>query len=122
MRNGSGTPGVQKMWPQYALLPLTFVMINVNTASVNVTAIFPVRFPAPGSNPNKISKKNKKEKCQHVRQKLFVMMTNVWLHDFIANKNNDRFEERLDALMAPFLYFSRILLLPPRRQTATKLH
>ena len=97
-RKYNGTPGVQKICDQYALLPFTLVIINVNTANTNVTAILPVRFPAPGKSPSKISKEYKEEKGQHVRQELFVMMPNIWFHDFIANKNNNGFKKRLDSL------------------------
>ena len=61
-RNGSGTPGVQKMCDQYALLPFTLVIMKVKTASVNVMEILPVKLPAPGSNPNKFPKRIKKNK------------------------------------------------------------
>jgi hypothetical protein len=62
IRKGSGTPGVQKMCDQYVPVPFTFVIINVNKASVNVTAMFPVKFAAPGNRPNRFPKRIKKNR------------------------------------------------------------
>ena len=58
--NGNGTPGVQNICDQYALLPFTFVMINVNRANESVTAILPVKLPAHGRRPIKFQKSIKK--------------------------------------------------------------
>ena len=43
-----GTPGVLKICPQYALLPLNWVTIKVQVASTNVTAMFPVTLAPKG--------------------------------------------------------------------------
>ena len=45
--NHIGTSG-QKISFQYAFVPVTFVITNVQMAKKNVQAIFPVRLPPPG--------------------------------------------------------------------------
>ena len=60
----NGNPGVQKMSFQYSLLPLNCVIINVQIANTNVSAMLPVTFAPNGGgtgiNPNRLFKRIKK--------------------------------------------------------------
>lgn len=57
---GTGTPGIQKICPQYSLLALNCTIKNVNNAKQKVTAMFPVTLNPSGVKPNKFKIQIKK--------------------------------------------------------------
>ena len=48
-----GTPGIQKICPQYSLFALNCTIKNVNKAKQSVTAILPVTLNPSGVKPSK---------------------------------------------------------------------
>ncbi len=60
--SAKGTPGGFKICPQYDLFAEKFLTNNVIKGSTSVIAIFPVTFADPGSNPNKLLIRIKKNK------------------------------------------------------------
>jgi hypothetical protein len=60
--SAKGTPGGLNICPQYDLLPEILVTIKVIKDNTKVMAILPVTLAAPGSNPNKLLIRMKKNK------------------------------------------------------------
>jgi len=67
--------------------------MKVSSASTIVTAIFPVRLPAPGKRPNRFPKRIKKNSVNMYGKKLLVVMANIGLHNFIPYEDDDWLKE-----------------------------
>jgi len=84
--------------------------MKVNAASVNVTAILPVTFAEPGTNPNKIIYPNKEKDGEEIREILVSTIAKHRACNFITNKENNNLEKALHSLWRFYiqrLYFEQ---------------